>query len=89
VERAPLCNCGAGAGSLAEIGRRLGVHESTVSYCVQRHGLEAVNRDRSAARGGPARERLEALVHAGMSIAQIAEAVDRSEATVRHWLTEY
>jgi transposase len=75
--------------SLAEIGRRLGVHESTVSYWAQRNALEAVNRDRSAARGGLAREQLEALVLAGMSIAQIAEAVDRSTATVRHWLTEY
>ena len=34
--------------SLAEIGRRVGVHESTVSYWAKRHGLEAVNRDRSA-----------------------------------------
>ena len=75
--------------SLAEIGRRVGVHESTVSYWAKRHGLEAVDRDRSAARGGLARERLETFVHAGMSIAQIAEAVDRSKATVRHWLSEY
>ena len=47
------------------------------------------HRDRSAARGGLAREQLEAFVQAGMSIAQIAAAVDRSRATVRHWLTRY
>ena len=75
--------------SLAEIGRRLGVHESTVSHWAKRHGLEAINRDRYAARGPLAREQLEAFVQAGMSIAQIAEAVDRSKATVRHWLTRY
>jgi len=89
MERAPLEQPLGHDLSLAEIGRRLGVHESTVSYWAQRHGPEAVNRDRSAARGGLAREQLEAFVQAGMSIAQIADAVDRSKATVRHWLTRY
>jgi IS30 family transposase len=32
--------------SLAEIGRRFGRHESTIAYWVQRHGLEAVGRDK-------------------------------------------
>jgi len=31
--------------SLAEIGRRFGLHESTVGYWVEKHGLKAVNRD--------------------------------------------
>jgi transposase len=75
--------------SLAEIGRRFGLHEATVSYWVKKHGLEAANRDKHVARGGIAREDLEALVEAGMSIAQIAEAVGRSKATVRHWLIRY
>jgi transposase len=89
VDRAPLEQLLGQGLSLAEIGRRLGVHESTVSDWAQRHGLEAVDRDRSAGRGGLACEQLEALVLAGMSIAQIAEAVDRSKATVRYWLTRY
>lgn len=75
--------------SLAEIGRRFDLHEATVGYWVKKHGLEAVNRDRCAARGGIAREELEALVGEGASIAQIAEAVGRSKATVRHWLGKY
>jgi transposase len=75
--------------SLAEIGRRFNRHEATVSYWVQKHGLEAANRDRHVARAGIAREDLEALVEAGKSIAEIAEAVDRSKATVRHWLIRY
>ena len=72
--------------SLAEIGRRFGLHESTVGYWVGKHGLEAAKRDKHAARGGLARAQLEPLVEAGMSIAQIAEAVERSKATVRYWL---
>jgi transposase len=75
--------------SLAEIGRLFDRHESTVAYWVEKHGLRAVNHGKHAARGGLAREELEALVQAGMSIAQIASTVGRSKATVRHWLKEY
>lgn len=74
---------------MAEIGRRAGLHEATVSYWVRKHGLQATNASKYAARGGLAREDLECLVDAGASIAQIAEAVGRSKATVRHWLREY
>jgi transposase len=75
--------------SLAEIGRRFDLHEATVSYWVKKHGLEAANRAKHVSRGGVAREDLEVLVEAGKSIAEIAEAVDRSKATVRHWLIRY
>jgi transposase len=75
--------------SLAAMGRRLGVHESTVAYWLERHGLRAVNAERHAARGGLTREELEPLVEQGMSIAQIATTMDRSKATVRHWLRQH
>jgi IS30 family transposase len=75
--------------SLAEIGRRFDRHEATVGYWVKKHGLEAANRDKHTARGGLAREDLETLVEADMSIAQIAQAVGRSKATVRHWLKHH
>ena len=75
--------------SLAEIGKRFGLHESTVGYWVQKHGLQAVNREKYAARGGLKREELGPLVEEGMSIAQIAESVGLSKTTVRHWLREY
>jgi len=75
--------------SLAEIGRRFGKHEATVAYWVQKHGLEAVNRDKHAPRGVLAREELERLVESGASIAEIAEAVGRSKPTVRHWLIRH
>jgi len=75
--------------SLAEIGRRVGRHEATVSYWLKKYGLEAVNQGKHEAKGGLTREELEPLVEAGMSIAQIAEGVGRSMGTVRHWLAKY
>ena len=42
-----------------------------------------------AARGGIAREELKRMVDTGASIAQIAEATERSTATVRHWLKRH
>jgi len=75
--------------SLGAIGHRFGLHEATVSYWVRKHGLQAVNRGKHAARGGLGRSELERLIEEGASIAQIAEAVGRSKATVRHWLIRY
>jgi len=75
--------------SLAEIGKRFGRHEATVSYWLKQYGLEAANHEKHAARGGITREELETLIEAGMSIAQIAEAIGRSKGTVRHWLIRY
>ena len=51
--------------SLAEIGKRFGRHEATVAYWVQKHGLQAVNRQKHAARGGLDRTELETLVEQG------------------------
>jgi len=75
--------------SLAEIGRRVGLHEATVAYWVKKYGLQAANREKHSARGGMVREELEGLVEAGMSITQMADSVGRSKTTVRHWLLEY
>ncbi len=75
--------------SLQAIGRRLGRHEATVAYWAEKHGLQAANRDRHLPRGALGKEELERLVHSGASIAEIAETVDRSKATVRHWLTRF
>jgi transposase len=75
--------------SLAEIGRRFGRHEATVSYWLKKHGLDAANRGKHEAKGGLTRGELTPLVDAGMSITEIAEGVGRSKATVRHWLGKY
>lgn len=75
--------------SLAEIGRRVGRHESTVAYWVGRHGLRAVGAERHSARGGIAHDELLALVEEGLSIAQIAARLDRSKGAVRYWLNRH
>jgi transposase len=75
--------------SLAEIGRRFGLHESTVGYWVGKHGLEAVHADRHAAKGALSRAMLQPLIARGLSIAEIVEAVQRSKPTVRHWLRRH
>src|SRR5437764_10703376 len=75
--------------SLAEIGRRYGLHESTIGYWLKKHGLQAANREKHAARGGLCSEELEPLVAAGLSSSQIADMVGLSKTTVRHWLREY
>lgn len=75
--------------SVEEIARRFDRHASTVSYWMGKYGLEAVGREKHAAKGGIARELLQELVGEGKSIADIAEAVGLSKATVRHWLRKY
>jgi transposase len=75
--------------SMEEIARRFGKNPSTVAYWVAKHGLEVPNREKHAARGGLERRRLEELVAVGMTISEIAAAVDRSKATVRYWLGQY
>lgn len=75
--------------SLEEIGRRFGRHPSTVAYWMRRHGLVANDAAKHASKGAVDRERLQELVEAGATIAEIAVHVDRSKATVRHWLRRY
>jgi transposase len=75
--------------SLAEIGGRIGLHEATVGYWVKKHGLKAVNVRKHGSKGAIPRDELESLVEEGASIAEIAKAVRRSNATVRHWLAKY
>lgn len=58
-----------------------------LGYEVRAAGRQS--RARHAARGGIAREDLEARVEAQLSIAQIATQVGRSRGTVRHWLMRY
>ena len=75
--------------SVERIAQRFGKHPSTVAYWMKKHGLEAPRRGKHASKGGLEREQLEALVLAGLTIAEIAATLDRSKSTVRFWLGRY
>lgn len=75
--------------SLEAIGKRAGKHESTVSYWLKKHGLEASRSEKHASKGPLAKEDLERLLAAGLSLREIAQRLDRSLATVRHWMRKY
>ena len=75
--------------SMEKIGLRCGKHPSTVAYWMAKYGLEAPHREKHMARGAITREQLEALAERGLSITELALELDRSKATVRHWLQRY
>ncbi|MHB8242416.1 MAG: helix-turn-helix domain-containing protein [Solirubrobacteraceae bacterium] len=75
--------------SLAEIGRRFDRHEATIAYWVKKHGLQAANREKHAARGGLSPEDLEVLVQEGASIAAIARRLGCTPSTVKYWLKRH
>ncbi|HEY5941515.1 MAG TPA: helix-turn-helix domain-containing protein [Solirubrobacterales bacterium] len=75
--------------SLEAIGKRVGKHESTVSYWLKKHGLSAAQAEKHSAKGAPQKAELERLLAAGLSMREIARRLDRSLATVRHWVGRY
>jgi len=89
VDKAFLEECLAEGMSLAAIGKRVGKHESTVSHWLKKHRLEAARTEKHAARGGPPKHELERLLRLGMSLREIARELDRSLATIRHWMRKY
>src|ERR1044072_2214317 len=89
MERRFLEECLAKGMSLEAIGREAGKHPSTVGYWLKKHGLSACNAERHAPKGELAREELTALVNAGLTLTEIAERLERSGSTVRHWMNRY
>lgn len=85
MEKALLEECLAEGMSLEAIGKRVGKHESTVSYWLKKHGLEAARAEKHMAKGAPSKEEMERLLAAGLSLREIARRLDRSLATIRHW----
>lgn len=75
--------------SLKQIARVVGKHPSTVGYWAKKHGLTSTHAARHAARGEIPCETLEALVARHLTVREIAAEVNRSTATVRHWLSRY
>jgi len=75
--------------SLGQIARDLGVHPSTVGHWAAKHGLEPPHARTYARRGAPDRQHPERLAAEGATLKEIAAALDRSTATVRHWLKRW
>lgn len=89
MEKDLLEQCLAEGMSLEAIGKRVGKHESTVSYWLKKHGLEAARAEKHASKGAPSKEEMERLLVAGLSLREIAERMDRSLTTIRHWFCKY
>jgi transposase len=75
--------------SIEAIAREVGRTPSTVGYWANKYGLTSTHAARHAARGGIEREVLESLSAEGLSIRAMAERLNLSYATVRHWLTKF
>lgn len=89
MEKKFLEDCLAEGMSLAAIGKRVYRHESTVSHWLKKHGLEAARAEKHCAKGGIEKEELERLLAAGLSLREIAQRLDRSLATIRHWMRRF
>lgn len=75
--------------SLIEIGALTDRDPSTVGYWVRKHGLTANGKAKYAPRGRLTREQLAPLVETGATLQEIADQLDRSTSTVRHWMARY
>lgn len=89
IDRAWLAERLARGDSYAAIARELGCSASKVADWAQRYGLRSAHSARHAARGGIDEARLRGLVEEHRSVREIAAVVERSPATVRHWLGRY
>lgn len=75
--------------SMESIARELGKSASTVAYWVNKHGLVSQHAARHAGKGALDERLLRELVEQGLSVRQIAEVLDRSATSVKHWLKRY
>ncbi len=75
--------------SIQSIADAVAKDPTTVSYWVRKFDLKSAHAERHAPRGGISREVLEELIAEDLTTREIAERVDRSQSTVRHWLHRY
>jgi transposase-like protein len=75
--------------SIESIAREVGLHSSTVSYWVEKHGLRSRHAEKHASRGPINREELADLIEEHLSVRGIAERLGVSSTTVRYWLERY
>jgi hypothetical protein len=88
VERAWLAERLEAGESYESIARALGCSASKVSYWAGKHGLTSAHAERHAAKGAIDELLLRQLVSGHFSIREIAETMERSAATIRHWLAK-
>lgn len=86
MEKGFLEECLAEGMSLEAIGKRTGKHESTVSYWLKKHGLEAAGSETHAPKGKVDPRHLRRLVEDGSSIQEMGEAFGVGRTTIRYWL---
>jgi transposase-like protein len=86
MEKEFLEECLAEGMSLEAIGKQVGKHESTVSYWLKKHGLEAARSEIHAPNGKVDPERLRTLAEEGASIQEMGDALGVGRTTVRYWL---
>lgn len=72
--------------SLETIGKRVGKHESTVSYWLKKHGLEATGSETHAPNAKVNPQRLAELVEQGASIQEMGDEFGAGRSTIRYWL---
>ncbi|HEY8002494.1 MAG TPA: helix-turn-helix domain-containing protein [Solirubrobacterales bacterium] len=75
--------------SLNEISALTDRDPSTVGYWVAKYGLIANGKAKYAPRGALTRDQLEPLVERGATVREMAQELDRSPSTIRHWLSKH
>jgi hypothetical protein len=75
--------------SIEAIAREVDRDPSTVSYWAHKHDLTSSHAERHAARGPIDRELLTEVVACDLSVRDMADVLERSATTVRHWLRRY
>lgn len=75
--------------SIGSVAREAGRHPSTVAYWAKKHGLTSSHASRHAARGTIDRDLLAMIVACGLSVRDMADVMERSPTTVRHWLRRH
>lgn len=89
MDKAFLEECLANGMSLPKIGELTSRPPGSVGYWVRRHGLVANGADQFSRKGPLDRDRLEALVVAGLSVKEITAAMGVDPARVRYWIKKY
>jgi hypothetical protein len=89
MEKEFLEKCLGDGMSLPQIGKLVGRSAGTVGYHVKKHGLTANGAEKYAPLGGIVEEVLEIMVDEELTLEEMAEQLECSVSTIRHWLAKY